>query len=52
MSFSFSKSNTQDVLVVEKPSKALLSVVSKLRERKMAQIKELQGKTSFYFPGK
>lgn len=38
---------TQDTLVIENPSKGLLSFVNKLRERKLSQQEKLRNKKSF-----
>lgn len=43
-------SYTQETLVIENPSKALVDFANKLRDRKMAQQKELRNKKDFYFP--
>ena len=37
---------TQETLVIEKPSKALLSLVNKMRERKLSQQEKLRNKTN------
>lgn len=34
----------QETLVIEKPSKALVDLMNKLRDRKMAQLEELRNK--------
>lgn len=45
------KSNhTQETLVIENPSKALLDFVNMLRDRKMSRLEELRNKKDFYFP--
>lgn len=42
----------QETLVIEKPSKALVDLMNKLRDRKMAQLEELRNKKDFYFSKK
>lgn len=44
------KSCTQEVLVIEKSSKVLVSFLDKLRNKKISQIEELRNKKNFYFP--
>lgn len=41
---------TQETMVIENPSKSLVMLMNKLRDRKMAQLKELKEKKDFYFP--
>lgn len=41
-----------ETLVIEKPSKALVDLMNKLRDRKMAQLEELRNKKDFYFSKK
>ena len=40
---------TQETMVIENPSKPLVMLMNKLRDRKMAQLKELKEKKDFYF---
>lgn len=42
----------QETLVIENPSKALVDLMNKLRDRKMAQLEELRHKKDFYFSKK
>ena len=41
---------TQETMVIENPSKPLVMLMNKLRDRKMAQLKELKEKKDLYFP--
>lgn len=43
---------TQVSLVIENPSKALVDLMNKLRNRKMSRLEELRNKKDFYFPTK
>ncbi len=43
---------TQKTLYVENPSKAVLSFLEKMRERKVATLEELHNKKDSYFPNK
>ncbi|WP_195476427.1 hypothetical protein [Bacteroides finegoldii] len=43
-------SYTQETMVIENPSKSLVMLMNKLRDRKIAQLKELKEKKDFYFP--
>lgn len=43
---------SQETLVIKKPSKALVDLMDKLRDRKMAQLEELRNKKDFYFSKK
>lgn len=40
----------QETMVIENPSKSLVMLMNKLRDRKIAQLKELKEKKDFYFP--
>jgi hypothetical protein len=42
----------QDTLVIKKPSKALVDLMDKLRDRKMSRLEELRNKKDFYFSNK
>lgn len=43
-------SYTQENLVIEKPSMALVDLMNRLRKRKESRLKELRNKKNFYFP--
>lgn len=44
--------SNQEIVVIEKPSKSLVMLMNKLRDRKMNHLKELQEKKELYFPNK
>lgn len=39
--------HTQKTLVIEKPSKALVDLMNKLRDRKMSQLEKLRNKANY-----
>lgn len=42
----------REILIIEKPSKAFVDLINKLKNRKAAQREELRNKRGFYFPKK